>query len=78
MHPAGHGVYRNSVQEGRFEGADGSAKVYSQKDAFGDALVGVDGSMFTIDQVLWLVMESGKPMALTKDTKIFCIFDVCR
>ena len=66
------------MQEGRFEGADGSAEVYSQKDAFGDALVGVDGSMFTIDQVLWLVMESGKPMALTKDTKIFCIFDVCR
>jgi len=77
IHCVGHGVYRNSVKEGRLVGSDGTTEVFSQQDAFGDALVGVDGSFFTTDHVLWLVLVEGKDV-LRKDAKIFCIFDVCR
>ena len=71
-------MYRDKVKEGRRLAADDSAEVFSQKEAFGDVLVAVDGSMWAVDQIILEVLENGKPRALTKDTKLFFFFDVCR
>ena len=84
---SGHGCYRSQVKVGVFEGAtkkkdekneEEEVNVYAQDESFGEVLISVTGELCTVDEVIWVILESGKQRAVTEDT-IFCVLlDMCR
>ena len=75
------------MKVGAFEGAvktkdenneEQEVKVYAQDESFGEVLISITGLPCTVDEVIWVILESGKQRAVTEDT-IFCvILDMCR
>ena len=59
-------------------GALEADSVYSQGESFGEVLISITGELCTVDEVIWVILESGKQRAVTEETIFSVILDMCR
>ena len=57
---------------------DKGATTYQQENAFGDVIITINGDYISCDEVIWEVLQGGEMTAFTDQTKLFCLFDMCR
>ena len=79
---------------GRPVATEKEVEICAAEESFGDVLMSVKGDVFAIfvlpkkfhtpgdpipvDELIWEVLQAGKPRALTKDVRICIILDMCR
>ena len=75
---SGHGQFRNFAKLGRPLAESDGVTAYAQDEPIGDVLLSVSGEPCTKDEVIWEILEGGKPRALRKDGIVCLVFDMCR
>jgi len=81
VHYLGHGQFRSSAKVGRELGeddADGGTRVFETEEAIGEVLLSVTGEACTVDELLWELLEAGKPRALNRVIAVCVMLDMCR
>ena len=52
--------------------------MFETEDAMGEVLLSVTGEACTVDELLWELLEGGKPRALKRVIAICVVLDMCR
>lgn len=52
--------------------------MFETEDAIGEILLSVTGEACTVDELLWELLEGGKPRALNRVIAVCVVLDMCR